>query len=157
MHRLIALAIVSLITLASCDTGSPGACTEIREAADPASFLHVIDPASAQFLTDPPTSGPHVSGALPTGVLDEAIEPAIQVSILESGSALIQYGPDLTADELETVLSLSGPDVVIAPGDNLPSRIVATAWTWKLTCSSPDATALSDFVDRRRSDAPGRD
>jgi len=157
MIRQFALAMVAALALASCGGASSGSCTELREPADPASFLHVIDPGTAVFLTDPPTSGPHVSGSLPTGVVDNTIDPAIQVSILESGSVLVQYGAGLTSDGLASVLALAGPHVVVAPGTALPSTIVATAWTWKLTCQSPDIAALSKFADRRRSDAPGAD
>jgi len=157
MIKQAALVAVAAISVASCGATTSSLCSETREPSDPASFLHVIEPGAAVFLTDPPTSGPHVSGSLPTGVVDSAIEPAIQVSILESGSALIQYSPEITADDLTAVLALAGPSVVVAPGINLPSVVVATAWTWKLTCSTPDIEALSKFADRRPIDAPGSD
>jgi len=157
MIKSVASAVIAAIAVSSCGTNGSSACTELREPADPASFLHVLDPGTAVFLTDPPTSGPHVSGSLPSGVLDTSIDPAIQVSILESGSALVQYDPDLPADQIGMVTSLAGPDVVVAPAADLPAAVVATAWTWKLSCSSPDLSALTRFVDERRSAAPGSD
>jgi len=157
MLKSLAVIAAAAATLSSCGSAPSSSCTELREPEDPASFLHVLDPATAEFLTNPPTSGPHVSGLLPEGALDFAIDPAIQVSILESGSALVQYGPELTPDQVASVTSLAGPHVVVAPADDLPAAIVATAWTWKLTCAAPDLPALTSFVDVRRSDAPGSD
>lgn len=143
--------------IGSCGSSNSSACRELREPTDPASFLHVIDPGTATFLTNPPTSGPHVSGAVPLGVLEEPIDPAIQVSILESGSALVQYDGSLDAVQIETLTSMSNDNLVVAPGLDLPAPVVATAWTWMLTCAVPDSTRLTEFIDRRVGDAPGSD
>jgi len=157
MIRPVAALAATAIAVSSCGASGSSSCTELREPVDPASFLHVLDPGAAVFLTDPPTSGPHVSGLLPTGALDTEIDPAIQVSILESGSALVQYRPDLPDDQVRLIVALTGPSVVVAPSADLPATVVATAWTWKLSCSSPDLPALTKFVGRRRSAAPGSD
>ena len=89
--------------------------------------------------------------------MKSAIDPAIQVSILEGGSALIQYDESLDASGVKLLEQLSTERVVVAPGVNLPTPVVATAWTWKLTCSEPDSAALLDFVEQRVSSAPGSD
>src|SRR5690606_34869092 len=110
----------------------------VREELDPASLTHVVDPATAKFRTNPPTSGPHVSGALPTGVLAEPIPGAVQVAILEGGGVLVQHR-DLSPADATAVEAFAGDDVVVAPNPDLPSPVVATAWTYKLTCDAVDA------------------
>ena len=119
----------------------------VREELDPASLTHVIDPTTARFKTDPPTSGPHVSGALPTGVVDDPILGAVQVAILEGGNVLVQYR-DLSAADLDEVKAFAGDQVVVAPNPDLPgdADVVATAWTYKLTCTALDVDAVETFI-----------
>jgi len=157
MIRLIPTVAAAVLIVGSCSSTTGSTCRELREPLDPASFLHVIDPGTAAFLTNPPTSGPHISGQTPIGVMKSAIDPAIQVSILEGGSALIQYDESLDASGVKLLEQLSTERVVVAPGVNLPTPVIATAWTWKLTCSEPDSAALLDFVEQRVSSAPGSD
>jgi hypothetical protein len=140
--------VVAAVT-AACggdDGANSSSCRQpVREELDPASFTHVIDPADARFQTDPPTSGPHTSGALPTGVVDEAIPGAVQVAILEGGNVIVQYR-DLGADALAEVAAFAGPQVVVAPNPDLPSPVVATAWTYKLQCDALDVDAVETFI-----------
>jgi hypothetical protein len=145
--RVLALCVVILGMPAACGGGSASsACDQpVREELDPASLTHVIDPDTARFLTDPPTSGPHVSGAVPTGVVGESLPGAVQVAILEGGNVLVQYR-DLAGTDLEAVTGLAGEHVVVAPNPDLPAPVVATAWTYKLTCDAVDVDALETFI-----------
>lgn len=156
MRRVVTVVIFSLVLISCGSSGGSAVCRELQERLDPTSFLHVINPSAADFLTDPPTSGPHVSGPVPVGVLDTPIVPAIQVSLLESGAALVQYDPALAPGDIDALVVLARPGVVVAPGEDLPAPVVATAWTWKLTCDGPDQ-AIDRFIDRRVGDAPGSD
>jgi hypothetical protein len=147
--RFLALALVGA-ALAGTGCGDDGsassACDQpVREELDPASLTHVIDPADARFTTNPPTSGPHVSGALPTGVVDEPIPGAVQVAVLEGGNVLVQYRDLSDADRTE-VEAFAGDQVVVAPNPDLPAPVVATAWTYKLTCDALDVDAVETFI-----------
>jgi hypothetical protein len=154
--RLVSTIVGGSLLLGACGGTETGVCTELREPADPQSFAHVIDPDSVTYESDPPTSGPHLAVPVPVGLLDAPIVAPLQVRLLESGAALIQWEgvDDRTVAELE---ELAGPTVVIAPGIDLPESIVATAWTWKLTCTELDIAALSEFVTTRPQSAPGQD
>jgi hypothetical protein len=52
------------------------------------------------------------------------------------------------------VEALSSADVVVAPGRDLPARVVATAWGAKRTCDSVDERAVTAFVDNHRGGGP---
>lgn len=145
--RWLALgALIPLLLTACGDDGGSAACEQpVREELDPASFTHVVDPATARFRTDPPTSGPHISIGLPAGVLDEPIPGAVQVGLLERGDVLVQHR-DLSPVDTEAVEALAGDHVVVAPNPDLPAPVVATAWTYKLVCDALDVDALRDFV-----------
>jgi hypothetical protein len=140
------LAGVALTITACGGNSSARPCDQpVREELDPSSIVHVIDPQNANFRTNPPTSGPHTSSPGPTGALDEPIPGAVQVNILERGDVLVQYR-DLDAATTATVRSLAVDRVVVAPNPTLPAPVVATAWTYKLTCRALDTTAIAAFV-----------
>jgi hypothetical protein len=138
---------VVLASLVACSGDPNGACAQpVREELDPGHLVHVIDPSTARFKTDPPTSGPHISGAAPTGVVDEPMAGAVQVAVLERGDVLIQHEDGLEATTRTVLNQLAGEHVVVARNPTLPSPIVATAWTYKLTCDALDQAALERFI-----------
>lgn len=145
-------------TVAACGDGGEGACGPIRqEALDAGSLQHVL-PGSAPpaYRSDPPTSGPHVPGPALQGVVDEPIDPPVQVGILERGDVLVQH-EGLAAADVEAVQGLAGEHVVVAPGRDLPSPVVATAWVFKRTCDEVDVDALREFVDERVGQGPDQE
>lgn len=139
------------------DSAAGGNCIEVREPLDPLSIQHVVDPDQVTFLTDPPTSGPHVAGPAATGLHDEPLSGAAQVRALEAGGAVVLYDDEADRETLISLLDDTTVPVAIAPGIDLPAPVVATAWTWKLTCDSPDLDAIMSFVVARSDDAPGED
>lgn len=162
--------VLGLPLLAAC-SGSSGAsqgCGDpVRERLDPSSSVHLVTTADEpDYLSDPPTSGAHYAVPAPTGVSDDALPRPLQVTVVEAGLVLVQYQPDeLDADQVAALEALVADDdqVVVAPGPGLGDPVVATAWTWKLTCGSIDADpgaateALADFAAERAGEAPGAD
>jgi len=46
------------------------------------------------------------------------------------------------------ISALAGPDVLMAAGrPELPNRVVARAWTWRLRCSAVDVEQLRAFIE----------
>jgi hypothetical protein len=163
LRLLAAAALAALLTLACSHSGpgsglatvpTAGCAPAINERLDPRSTIHLFASAKEPvYLTDPPTSGPHLPGLPYRGVLTAAIPRPSQVAMLESGFILLQYR-DLPADETETLAHLADNLVTVAPpAGPLPAPVVATAWTWKLECASlaPAAvTAVRAFVTAHR-------
>jgi hypothetical protein len=152
-------ALVSLTVLAAGCGGADepaGACGPItREALDPAYLVHVLgDAEGLDYLSDPPTSGPHQPAPPVSGVVTDPIARPVQVGILERGDVLLQHDPDLPADDLERLEGLAGPGVVVAPNPDLPSPVVATAWVARRTCDTVDVAALEEFIDERGGRGP---
>ena len=140
--------LLSVTLLVGCGDGSgDDACgTALRERLDPSSGVHILPGApEPDYLSDPPTSGIHRTGPPPRGVLDEPLDPPLQVGALEQGVVLVQHR-DLDADERRTLEELAGGNVVVAPNPDLPSRVVFTAWTAKQQCRAVDPDALAQFV-----------
>jgi len=156
--RLLAALLVSvaLSATACADDGTTGSCAEIREPEDPRSIQHVIDAESVVFQTDPPTSGPHLSGPPLQGLFGQPIAPAAQVRTLESGGIVVQYESEGALEAMRTLLDDEGDaPIAVAPNTDLPAAVVATAWTWKLTCDSPNIARIREFAASRTVDAPG--
>lgn len=162
------LGLGALVT--GCDSGdgggggggsaTSGCGEEVRERIDPDALVHIL-PGAAEpdFLTDPPTSGPHAPAAPQEGVLSEPLSRSDQVGQLEAGVVLIQHG-ELVAGDREAIEALAGGLVVVAPNDDLPAPIVATAWLQKLECESLAGSALEDlraFADAHAGNGPGSD
>jgi hypothetical protein len=155
---LIAAAVALGVLAVACGGGSSSACTELREPQDPQSGLHVIDPDGLTYATDPPTSGPHAGGPPASGVFDGPLLQVMQVRILESGGAIIQYDETVSAEAVTKLTGfVSGPVALAPAGTDLPAPIVATAWTWKLTCDVVDLERIETFIAERPQDAPGVD
>ncbi len=157
---LVSVAVVVVATAAGCGGGSgaSSACgPDRREALDPSSASHVLGSGDdVEYLTDPPTSGPHAPGRPLSGVLDEPLGPAEQVGVLEAGGILLQHR-DLAADDLAELSALAGDGVAVVPNADLPEPVVATAWLFKQTCDAVDADALRAFVEEHLGEGPGSD
>jgi hypothetical protein len=134
------------------------ACGPIRrQQAQPNSVVHVLpgqgDPA---YVSDPPTSGPHV--AIPRGqtVYREPLTKPAQVGILERGDVLLQYRPaDVDAGGVAELEALAGQSVAVAPNPDLPEAVVASAWVHLRSCGRVDAAALRTFIEERQGKGPG--
>lgn len=147
--------LATAVLVTGCGSENAAGCVELREPEDPASGQHVLADGTFEYRTDPPTSGAHVAGPTPTGVLDTTVPPAIQIRLLEAGGVMVQY--DVDAIDVGSLAALGDELTVVAPGADLPAPIVATAWTWKLSCSEVDIGRIERFGDERRTDAPGLD
>lgn len=145
-RALAVTTVVSLGGLTACGGGgsSAGCAVPVREELDPSHIVHVTDPTKAVYRTHPPTSGVHLSTPAPTGLVDEALLEAVQVTILERGDVLVQYRDPADRDALA---GLVRDHLVVAPQPTLPARVVVTAWTYKLTCSAVDTAAITKFAD----------
>ncbi|MGK2958409.1 MAG: DUF3105 domain-containing protein [Acidimicrobiales bacterium] len=144
------VAVVLVLALSSCsEKGEDQACGAIkRERLDPSSSVHLLPNAvEPTYLSDPPTSGPHLSGAPPQGEVDEPINRPSQVAILEQGGVLIQYR--LPADKSLLAVLANGTSVVVAPNPKLSASVVATAWSVKQTCTKVDESGLRRFIKDR--------
>lgn len=146
------------MALSACagNGGGGAACGPVtREPLDPSYLVHVLPGAvDVDYLSDPPTSGPHQPGPAVEGVLEEPLPAPVQVGVLESGAVLIQHRGDLSSSDRSRLEALAGPDVVVAPSPDLPDEVVATAWTYKRSCSALDVPALREFIEERAGQGP---
>ena len=151
------LLVLAASATACSSTSAASACAAAKPEAINPDLHHVFAGApEPTYTTDPPTSGPHTPGALPTGALTHPLARPAQVGILEAGVVLLQYR-DLSAAELQSLTDLITDKVVVAPNSSLPDRVVATAWLFKQTCSGVDAAALKGFIRTRVGHGPGSD
>ncbi len=143
---VVALVMVFLIASA-CDTPVLAACGPITIDPLDSNESHLLAGATGTpvFSLNPPTSGPHIAGAISRGVQHRVLTGVEQVSTLETGAVILQYGsvPAATRTKLE---SKSTDQIVVAPGTKLPAAIVATGWQRTMRCDRYDAAALDEFT-----------
>ncbi len=138
------------VLLGGCDRGSSSAATEctpvVEEQLDPRSGFHVLPGTPvATYISNPPTSGPHAAGNVPSGRLDAPLAPQFQVQLLERGEVLFSYR-DLSDAELRRLEDLAGTGVTVLPDPSAPDRVVATAWVHKMLCGGVNLTELQRFA-----------
>jgi drug/metabolite transporter (DMT)-like permease len=152
------LLLVIPLVVSCAGASSAGACTPaVRERLDPTWTVHLLAGTDEpEYLSEPPTSGPHLTAEPPSGALDEPLARPLQLTALELGRVLVQYGPDdLASTEVAELEDLASDQVTVAPNDELPEPIVLTAWTWKQACDGVDATMIQTFTDDHAGEAPG--
>lgn len=148
---LVALTFVACVDDTGGAVGSDtttGSCAPVvGEALAPDSLKHVLPGApEPSYPTDPPTSGPHRTGASTVvGVQSAPLDKATQVGILEEGGILLLH-KGLSAEDQRRLERQAGGDVRVAPYPTLPGPVVATAWQKKLVCQGLDIEALKQFV-----------
>ena len=140
------LAICSISFLQISCSVKTGCDTPRQEALDPASSLHLLGNTETTWQTNPPTSGPHYPIPPKGGNYDYTLSNLEQVAFLESGGVIVQYNPNLKNFNRKQLSPFANESVLVAPNQTLESFLVATAWTWKLSCEGYYPEELEKFI-----------
>ena len=134
-----------LITASACSRET-GCDLPRQEPLSSSSSLHLLGNAEVAWETTPPTSGPHYPVPPKGGDYDYTLSNLEQVSFLESGGVVIQYLPSINDIDQQKLASFASDSVIVSPNEKLESPLVATAWTWKLSCKNYEFEALEEFI-----------
>lgn len=147
MRRLL-LCLFVAVALPACGPHGKACDAATAEPIDPLSSQHLLPGApEPAYSTNPPTSGAHRPAPLPGEVLTSPLDKPAQVSALEGGQILIQYGKITPEDRRKlTTIAHRYEHVTVAPGRELPSKVVATAWLFMQQCHRVDRGTLQDFI-----------
>jgi hypothetical protein len=106
-----------------------------------------------EYSSVPPTSGPHYSFTVATGVYRTPVPEGLSVHAMEHGHVVIQYAPGIPDGELAELTRLAkryGADVILAPYPALDHGIALTAWGRIDTLDRYDQERIAGFVERLR-------
>ncbi|HUS14411.1 MAG TPA: DUF3105 domain-containing protein [Chloroflexia bacterium] len=115
--------------------------------------IGTIDTPHAEYSTQPPTSGPHVSEVPPWGISPTQIRDELLVHALEDKGVVISYRPDLDAEtvsKLARIVETYGSEVILTPYKDLSTPIAVTAWTRIQRFAQFDEAGLRRFIDAYR-------
>jgi hypothetical protein len=143
------LLIVVSTFLVACAFGNDakGCQKTIREPRAADYLLHVLVDTDTEYLSDPPTSGPHKVWIAPR-VIAKQLSPSEQLGILEHGDILIQYRPSaVTNSQISTWETSVSERAHFAPNSGLPSDFVMTAHLTKQICTHLATEAIERFVE----------
>ena len=155
--RLLALAGLFAVATTGCRGTAPGAATpagcrpaQRQQAQFPAN--HVL-PGSPEprYLSEPPTSGPHLVPSRLESTYREPLSRPVQVGVLELGNILLQYRDPAVAGQVE---ALAGNGVVVAPNPGLAAAVVLTGWLYLQTCDGVDAATIVQFRAATKAGTP---
>lgn len=145
---LARVAVVALL-VGCADAGRTGPCDPAFSeplAAD--ASLHVLSDAEVSYLSDPPTSGPHVVWNAPQ-VLERPLSGPEQLGILEQGRVLVQFDPaQVSSGDVGLLVAKLPASAHLAPHRNLDAPVVMTAHLTKQRCRALDVEAIRSFAGR---------
>jgi hypothetical protein len=146
--RRILFCVLVAVALPACGPHGKACGPVTAEPIDPLSSQHLLPGAPIPaYRTNPPTSGAHRPGPLPGEVVTSPLDKPAQVAALEGGQILIQYRKITPEDRRKlTTLAHRYDHVTVAPGRDLPAKVVATAWLFMQQCSRVDRGALQNFI-----------
>jgi hypothetical protein len=88
------------------------------------------------------------------GVSREPVAADVQIATLNAGGVIVQYRPeDVLSEEvaeLESIVAEVDSHVLVAPNEDLRSRVVATAWQHRFELDDVERAPLLAFVEGYR-------
>lgn len=115
-----------------------------------ARHLSYLGERHVDYISVPPTSGPHMPWLISGGVYRSRIPPEFQVHLLEHGKVLIQYpvgAPAILRNRLEGFARRRPEVVVVAPNSDVHTGIAMTAWQRIDRLPRFDRRRIKHFVD----------
>ena len=119
-------------------------------------------PPLSTYPSRPPTSGPHLGGAQPSGVYPDPPDVFAVLHSLEHGAAVVWYDPRAERNpQLQAIKDFygdpaNGQHVIVAPynypdqgaAGRLPDgkQMALTAWHHQQTCNQPNLDVVKGFV-----------
>lgn len=96
----------------------------------------------------PPVGGPHDPAWQNCGVYEQPVRSENVVHSMEHGAVWIAYQPGLPTEEVEQLRSLTSGNgfTLLAPYEEIPAPIVATAWGVQLQVGQSSDPQLASFV-----------
>jgi hypothetical protein len=157
--RPIGLTLAAAALLVACGgpqpAGSPSATDRCGDVEFPTLQFgsHLIGDTEppVPYSSTPPTSGWHVSGAVPQGgVSDAPLSEPQQVSVLEAGGVVISHNgvPDADLAAVEALVEADFADrAVLTPYDRIDDGTIAiTSWGAVQRCDGVDLDAVAAYV-----------
>lgn len=108
---------------------------------------HISDPVT--YSESPPVGGQHNPAWQNCGVYSQTIANENGVHTLEHGAVWITYQPNLPADQIEKLQTLTrqGGYRLLTPYTDLTSPIVISAWGYQLALENADDPRLAQFIE----------
>jgi len=146
---LVAVALTLAAVLASVVTPKRSAPTAVGEIQVFERLPRNHVEGNVDYDPDPPVGGPHSAIWQNCGFYSEPVPTEAAVHSLEHGAVWITYRRDLAETQIEGLRRAfsTRPFVLISPFPGLGRPIVASAWGYQLSLSSPTDPQLREFVN----------
>ncbi len=110
---------------------------------------HVAE--AVEYPQDPPAGGDHNQAWWNCGIYEEPVPAYHAVHSLEHGAVWLTYQPDLPQKQIDELTDLANQEfMLLSPGENQDSPVVATAWGVQLEVDTADDERLPLFITEYR-------
>ena len=105
---------------------------------------------TVNYAQTPPVGGAHNAAWQNCGVYTSPVTNENAVHSLEHGVIWMTYQPDLAADEVQKLATLTRQSShrLLSPYPGIDSPIVASAWGYQLKLDRADDPRLADFIQK---------
>ncbi|PPK98821.1 uncharacterized protein DUF3105 [Kineococcus xinjiangensis] len=102
------------------------------------------------YTENPPAGGEHDFVWQNCGIYDEPVRDENAVHSMEHGAVWITYRPDLAEQQVSELKTLVANQqyVLLAPREDLPAPVVATAWNNQLELEGASDKRLDEFLKK---------
>jgi hypothetical protein len=149
-RQLMTIGMVAVAVLALGGLAYAAARPKPGQAVADIGNAHIEPPATGQYNSTPPTSGPHYHQLARWGIHSEPIPNELQVHNLEDGGVMVQYdcpeGCEDLVEGLSAIVSQYDEQVILAPYPGIGSRIALTAWGRIDTFDEFDEDRVAQFI-----------
>ena len=159
-NKLLLLAFVILVIVVSSTALSVAALltpenNDVRILPDMGRRHVGVQVASDVYLSQPPTSGPHIAEEVAWGEHMATLSDSAQLHALERGGVILHYncpaGCPEDVEALRGILNDAGTDrLLLHPYTNMDDRFAVTAWTRLLALDEVDRDLIVDFIEDYR-------
>lgn len=139
---------------------------------------HIPENTTAEYKTNPPTSGPHYASTQAAGIYENAIPDGKLIHSMEHGAVILWYkSAGTNSQEAEGTGSarttgLSNQDIeklkqifnsvqvnkkIMVPRDSLDTPIALTSWGRLLKLQSIDEAQITNFMETNEDRAPEKE
>lgn len=159
---ILLVIVFSWVLLSNSFRGNEGQAVPTEEAE------HVPEGTIVQYSSDPPTSGAHYDGTMPSGFYEEGqvtvpFPEGYIVHSLEHGYVVFWYNCTLLQpaecetlkNEIKAVMDeYNGLKLIAFPRSSIQFPVVLTSWGYMLEMTSFDAEAAGNYIEANRSRPP---
>lgn len=147
IFSVVGLGFVAIIVFAVTRPG-PEELVDVETFADMGGGHLAEGESPPAYNSSPATSGKHATNSVACGIYTTEVADQFQVHNLEHGTVIIQYGPDLSETELQSLHDYARTKpghILVAPRSGMSDPVIVSSWRRMLRLESADLNTIDVY------------